>query len=93
MLDKLSNHSQTLKHHTLMMLDKKYAYFEENLNPETSRLCNSKIISGKCTDKFCFLPSIYVLTDMYATFEILMEYTLVLLKNTNCFLDDMTSVR
>ena len=67
-------------------LDLKYAYSQFNLDPETAWHCN--IISGEGTGTYRFITGFYGLTDMPATFQKVMDYTLVGLQNTHCFLDD-----
>ena len=73
-------------------LDLKYAYSQLKLDPETARHCNFNIISGERTGTYRFMTSFYGLTDMPATFQKVMDYTLVGLQNTYCFLDDIIVV-
>ena len=73
-------------------LDLKYAYSQLNLDPETARHCNFNINSGKGTLTYRFITGFYGLTDMPAAFQKLMDYTLVGLQNTHCFLDDIIIV-
>ena len=73
-------------------LDLKYAYSQLNLDPETPRHCNFNIISGEGTVTYRFLTRFYGLTDMYAAFQKVMDYTLVGLQKTHCFLDDIIIV-
>ena len=73
-------------------LDLKYAYSQLNLDPETARHCNFNIISGEGTGTYCFITGFYGLTDMPAAFQKVMDYTLVGLMNTHCFLDDIIIV-
>ena len=73
-------------------LDLKYAYSQFNLDPETARHCNFKIISGEGTGTYRFITGFYGLTDMPAAFHKVMDCTLVGLQNTHCFLDDIIIV-
>ena len=73
-------------------LDLKYAYSQLNLDPETARHCNFNIISGDGTGTYRFITGFYGLTDMPAAFQKVMDYTLVGLQNTHCFLDDINIV-
>ena len=73
-------------------LDLKYAYSQLNLDPETARHCNFNIISGEGTGTYRFITGFYGLTDMPAAFQKVMDYTLVGLKSTHCFLDDIIIV-
>ena len=70
-------------------LDLKYAYSQLKLDPETARHCNFNIISVERTGTYRFITGFYGLTDMPAAFQKVMDYTLVGLKNTYCFLDDI----
>ena len=70
----------------------KYAYSQLKLDPETARHCNFNIISGERTGTYRFITGFYGLTDMPAAFQKVMDYTLVGLKNTYCFLDDIIVV-
>ena len=73
-------------------LDLKYAYSQLNLDPETARHCNFNIICGEGTGTYRSITGFYGLTDMPAAFQKVMDYTLVGLKNTHCFLDDIIKV-
>ena len=73
-------------------LDLKYAYSQLNLDPETAQHCNFNIISGEKTGTYRFITGFYGLTDMPAAFQKVMDYTLVGLQNTYCFLDDIIVV-
>ena len=68
-------------------LDLKYACSQLNLDTETARHCNFNIISGEGTGTYRSITGFYGLTDMPAAFQQLMDYTLVGLQNTYCFLD------
>ena len=74
------------------IFDLRYAYSHFNLDPETARHCNFNIVSGEGTGTYRFITRFYGLTDRPAAFQKLMDYTLVKLKNTHCFLDDITLV-
>ena len=73
-------------------LDLKYSYSQPNLDPETARHCIFNIVSGEGTCTYRFITGFYGLTDMPAAFQKVMDYTLVGLKNTHCFLDDIIIV-
>ena len=73
-------------------LNLKYAYSQFNLDPETARHCKFNIISGEGRGTYRFITGFYGLTDMPAAFQKVMFYTLVGLKNTHCFLDDIIIV-
>ena len=73
-------------------LDLKNAYSQLNLDPETARHFNFNIISGEGKGTYRFITGFYVLTDMPAAFHKVMDYTLVGLKNTHSFLDDIIIV-
>ena len=73
-------------------IDLKYAYSQLNLHPETAKHCNFDIVSGDMTGTYCFKTGFYGLTDMPAEFQKATDYTLIGLKNTFCFLDDILIV-
>ena len=73
-------------------IDLKYAYSPLNLHPDTARHCNFNIICGDATGTYRFKTGFYGLTDMPAEFQKAMDYTLVGLSNTYCFLDDIIVV-
>ena len=70
-------------------LDLKYAYSQFNLDPETSRHCIFNTFSGEGRGTYRFITGFYGLTNMPLTFQKMMDYTLVGLKNTYCFFDDI----
>ena len=73
-------------------IDLKYAYSQLKLYLDTSRHCNFNIICGESTGKYRFKTEFHGLTDMPAEFQKAMDYTLVGLTNTYCFLDDIIIV-
>ena len=73
-------------------IDLKYAYSQLNLVINTADLCNFDIISGDMTGTYRFQTAFYGLTDMPAEFQKAMDYTLVGLISTYCFLDDILIV-
>ena len=73
-------------------IDLKYAYSQLKLHPDTARHCNFNIICGEATGTYRFKTGFYGLTDMPAEFQKAMDYTLVGLTNTYCFLDDIIVV-
>ena len=82
--------SQETAYHST--LDLKYAYSQLKLDPETAQHCNFNIVSGEKTGTYRFITGFYGLTDMPAAFQKVMDYTLVGLQNTYCFLDDFIVV-
>ena len=70
-------------------IDLKYAHSQLNLHADTAKQFNFNIISSDMTGTYRFKTGFYGLTDMPAVFQKAMEYTLIGLKNTFCFLDDI----
>ena len=70
----------------------KYAYSQLRLDTNTANQCNFHIISGDMTGTYRLQTRFYGLTDMPAEFQKAMDYTLIGLKNTFCFLDDILIV-
>ena len=62
------------------------------MNPDTSRHCNFNISCGDSTGTYRFKTGFYGLTDMPAEFQKAIDYTLVDLTDTYCFLDDIIVV-
>ena len=73
-------------------IDLKYAYSQKNLDTNTANHCNFNIISGDMTGTYRFQTGFYGLTDMPADFQKAMDYTLIGLEYTYCFLDDILIV-
>ena len=73
-------------------LDMKYAYSHLNLDTNTANHFNFNIISGDMTGTYRFQTRFYALTCMPAEFQKAMDYTLIGLKNTYFFLDDILVV-
>ena len=73
-------------------IDLKYAYSQLNLDINTANHCNFNIISGDMTGTYRFQTGFYGLTDMPAELQKAMDYTLIGLENTYCFLDDILVV-
>ena len=69
-------------------LDLKYACGQLKLDPETSRHCKFTFVSGEGTGTNRSITGFYGLTDMSAAFQKVMDYTLVVLENTHCFVDE-----
>ena len=84
-----SNHGENVHFSTI---DLKYAYSQLNLHPDTARHSNFNIICGDATGTYRFKSGFYGLTDMPAEFQKAMDYTLVGLSHTYCFLDDIIVV-
>ena len=62
------------------------------MDTNTANQCNLNIISGDMTGTYSFQTGFYGLTDMLAEFQKAMDYFLIGLKNTYCFLDDILIV-
>ena len=73
-------------------LDLKYACSQLNLDPATARHCNFNIISGEGTGTYRFITGFYGFNDMSAAFQKVMDYTIVRLNKTHCFLADIIIV-
>ena len=58
----------------------------------SAKHCNFNIVSGEMTVTHRFKTGFYGLTDMPAEFQKAMDCTLIGLKNTFCFLDDILNV-
>ena len=69
-------------------LDLKFTYSQLNLDSNTANHCNFNIISGDMSGTYRFQTGFYGLTDMPAVFQKAVNFTLIGLKNTYCFLDD-----
>ena len=72
-------------------IDLHYASGQLNLHPDTARHCNFKFICGESTGTYRFKSGSYGL-GMPAEFQKSMDYTLIGLTNTYCFLDDIIVV-
>ena len=73
-------------------LDLKYAYSQLKLHHDTAKYCNFNIICGELTGTYRFKTGFYSLIDMPAELQKTMDYSLVGLQNTYCFLDDIIIV-
>ena len=73
-------------------IDLEYAYSQLPLHPDTQKHCNFNILGGNATGTYRFLNGFYGLTDLPATFQKIMYTTLVGLKSTSAFLDDITII-
>ena len=73
-------------------IELKYAYSPLNRHLETDKHCNFNIVSGDMTGTYRFKKGFYGLTDMLDEFQKAMDYKLIGLKNTFCFLDDILIV-
>ena len=73
-------------------LDLKYAYSLLKLHHDTAKHCNFNIICGEPTGTYRFKTGFYGLTDIPAEFQKAIDYTLIGLQNTYCFLDDIIIV-
>ena len=70
----------------------KYGYSQLKLHSVTSRHCNFNTICGDSTGTYRLKTGFYGLTDMPAEFQKAMDYSLVGVTNTYCFLDDIIVV-
>ena len=84
-----SNHGDNVYFSTI---DLKYAYSQLNVHPDTAPHCNFNIICGDAMGTYCFKTGFYGLADKLAQFQKAMDYTLVGLSDTYCFLDDIIVV-
>ena len=84
-----SNHGDNFYFSTI---DSKYAYSQLNLHLDTARHCYFNIICGDATGTYRFKTGFYGVTDFPAEFQKAMDYTLVGLSNTYCFLDGIIVV-
>ena len=73
----------------LFTIDFNYAYSQLNLQLDTAKHCNFNIVSSDMTGIYRFKTGFYGLSDLPAEFQKAMDYTLIGLKNTLCFLDDI----
>ena len=69
-------------------IDLKYAYSQLYLDANTANHCSFNIFSGDMTGTYRFQIGFYGLTDMPAEFQKAIDYTLIGLQNTYCFLND-----
>ena len=95
LIDTISQHltnTQNGQQACFTTLDLKYVYSQLKLHPDTSKHCNFNIICGESTGTYRFKIGCYGLTDMPADFQKAMDYTLIGLQNTYCFLDDIIIV-
>ena len=95
LIDTISQHlteTQNDQQAYFTTLDLKYAYSQLKLHQDTAKHCNFNIICGESTGTYRFKTLFYGLTDMPAEFQKAMDYTLIGLQNTYCFLDDIIIV-
>ena len=94
-IDTISQHltkTQNSQQAYFTTLDLKYAYSQLKLHHDTAKHCNFNIICGESTGTFRFKTGFYGLTDMPTEFQKALDYTLIGLQNTYCFLDDIIIV-
>ena len=70
-------------------LDLKYAYSQIPLHEETQKHCNFNILGGNATRTYRFINGSYGLTNMPATFQKIMDFTLANINSAHAFLDDI----
>ena len=95
LIDTISQHltnTQNGQQAYFTTLDLKYAYSQLKLHHDTAKYCNFNIICAESTGTYRYKTGFYDLTDMPAEFQKAMEYTLIGLQNTYCFLDDIIIV-
>ena len=70
-------------------IDLKYAYSQVPLHEDTQKHCNFIILGGNATGAYRFINGFYGLTDMPATFQKIMDFTLVNINSAHALLDDI----
>ena len=65
--------------------DLKYAYSQIPLHKDTQKHCNFNVLGGNATGTYRFINRFYGLTDMPATFQKVIDYTLTNLKSAHAF--------
>ena len=70
-------------------IDLKYAYSQIPLHKDTQKHCNFNILGGNATGTYRFIDGFYGLTDMPATFQKAIDYTLNNINSAHAFLDDI----
>ena len=73
-------------------IDLKYAYSQMPLHKEAQRHCNFNILGGNATGTYRFINGFYGPTDMLATFQKVMDYTLINIPSAHAFLDDIIRI-
>ena len=95
LIDTISQHitnTQFGQQQYFTTLDSKYAYSQLKLHHDTAKHFNFSIICGESTGKHRFKTGFYGPTDMPAEIQKAMDYTLLGLQHTYCFLDDIIIV-
>ena len=95
LIDSISQHftnTQNGQYTYLSTIDLKYAYSQLQLLTDTANHCNLKIFYAESTGTYWFKAGFNGLNDTQAEFQKYMDYTLVGLQNTLCFLDDIITV-
>ena len=90
LIDSISQHlynTQNGQQAYFTTLDLKYAQYQLKLHNDTAKHCNFNIICGESTGTYRFKTGFYGFTDMPAEFQKTLDYTLLGLQNTYCFLD------
>ena len=70
-------------------IDLKYACSQVPLHEETQKRCNFIILGGNATGTYRFINGFFGLTDMPATFQKTIDFTLVNINSAHVFLDDI----
>ena len=68
-------------------IDLKYAYSQIPLHKDTQKHCNFKILGGNATGTYRYINGFYGLTDMPATFQTPIDYTLNNINSAHAFLE------
>ena len=74
---------------TKSKIDLKYAYSQIPLHKDTQKHCNFNILGGNATQTYRFINGFYGLTDMPATFQKAIHYTVNNINSAHAFLDDI----
>ena len=72
--------------------DLKYAYSQIPLHKDTQKHCNFNVLGGNATGTYRFINGFYGLTDMPATFQKVIDYTLTNIKSAHAFSDDIIKI-
>ena len=67
----------------------KNAYSQVPLHEDTQKHFNFNILGGNATGTYRFINGFYGLTDMPATFQKVMDFTLININSAHAFLDDI----
>ena len=85
---KLVNYKAKQVQNISQKVDLKFAYSQIPLPKDTQKQCNCNILGGNATGTYRFINGFYSLTDMTATFQNVIDYTLNNFNSAHAFLDD-----